>query len=458
MNQLETIIALATGYCESAIGIIRLSGPESLNLVWSVTNHKSYKPRVSTYTKIFSANDHQVIDEVLVTYFPEPNSYTGEDIVEIACHGSLPVLKKMLDTLLISGARLALPGEFTKRAFLNGKMDLTQAEAVQDLISAKTSLGANIALDGLSGKTANWISELRKELIDVLSNLEAALDFPDEIDFISVDDFKNKVIAVKNRIDIAINNFKQGKILKEGLKVAIAGCPNVGKSSLLNCMLKEERALISHIAGTTRDTIEEYMSIRDIPIHLIDTAGLHKTKDEIELMGIRRTYNKLLAADLTLYILDITQGVTKKDIENISNLSKSTVFIILNKSDLLSNSQIEESIHLAQGVLEVSNVPLALSAKSQIGILDLEARIEEFVFRGLQNKEDLIISNIRQQQKLITARESLEEVLKSILKETPLDCLAVDLKQAVIELGEITGEHVSEEVIVNIFEQFCVGK
>ena len=429
--------------------------PKASGSVSAVVGAGSNLPKASVIVRA-GLNLPVLRDSVLVTYFPAPNSYTGEDIVEISCHGSLPVLKGLLEACLGFGARLADRGEFTKRAFLNGKLDLTQAEAVQELISAKTELAAEIALQGLTGSLSHKIKETRQQLVDLLSHLEAAIDFPEEIEFLSDNQFELQLSALAGTINQLVESAQLGKIIKDGIRVAIIGRPNVGKSTLLNALLGEERALISHIPGTTRDTIEEMLNIEGIPIHLIDTAGLRETKDEIEQMGMARTRQKAQESNIVLLVLDAGDLWTSEDKKFLEEYSKEKCLVVINKIDLAK--QTAALVQLTEPDFYHGEI-VQISAKQNKGLSKLRTAIKDLAVRGIPPKTDgLVITNLRQLEKLKVSALALHHLEQAVNANVPPDCFAVDLKSSIVALGEITGEQVSEEVINNIFDKFCVGK
>ena len=459
----ETIVALATAFAESAIGLIRLSGPQALAIVCQLTQAAPlFEARKSILLKLFSIKGAGgslplLLDSCLVTYFPAPHSYTSEDVIEIACHGSLPVLKSILEECIYLGARLAERGEFTKRAFLNGKLDLAQAEAVQELISARTELGADIALQGIAGSVSNEIKALRQQLVDLLSHLEAAIDFPDEIDFLSNIDFEAKLSGLLKAVEQLIESAHFGQIIKEGIRVAIIGRPNVGKSTLLNALLGQDRALISHLPGTTRDTIEEMLNIDGIPVHIIDTAGLRDTEDEVEQMGIALTRRKAQEAHIVILVLDAEDLWTTEDKKLFEEYHNEKLILVINKIDLSGNLELSAPSRRVPSTF--SGPVISISAKHNQGLENLRAALKNIAYDGVPAKrEGLVITNLRQLDKLRVADQSLLHLEQAIKNQVPLDCLSIDLKNSIVALGEITGEQVSEEIINNIFDKFCVGK
>jgi tRNA modification GTPase len=474
----ETIVAVSSGLVESAIGVIRLSGPDALAILHQLTLSSSPPiPRQMFRTLIHVPQTQTILDDGMAVVFYSPHSYTGEDVVEWFGHGSLPILKEIVSACLHLGARLARPGEFTQRAFLNGKMDLSQAESVQQLIAAKTDAAAHVALEGVQGKIHEEIQSLRQSLVELLTALEGSLDFPDEIDFLESAEFLQKIETQRVVAQTIFGNSKKGKLLREGVVVAIAGRPNVGKSTLLNRLLGEERALTSHLPGTTRDTIEEWIQLEGVPVKLIDTAGLRDAPDEVEQMGVARAKRKLAEADVIVFLLDAVEEVTTEDEAFLSEYGKEKILVLWNKCDSLKN-------HRSTGILPVrasestgkmpvrasestgkmpvlleTEKQLFISAKTGEGIDGLLNAIKRRILSGeLQHAGGVTLTSARQVEELVRASEALQRTEMAIRESMPLECVAVDLKAAIVALGYITGDAVSEEVIRNIFERFCVGK
>jgi len=446
----DTIVAIATANGVGGIGIIRVSGSDSLKIVKNFFKiGDSPESHKAVLGKVY--DDQEIVDRSLAIFFKGPNSFTGEDTVEFHCHGSPYILNKVLHLALRYGARIAEPGEFTKRAFLNGKIDLTQAEAVYDLINAKTSLALKSANDQLEGKLSTIIKKMRQELLAKLSHIEAIIDFPDEIDEEPLEHFAPLIKESDNKIAELLQTAETGKIYREGVKVAIAGKPNAGKSSLLNSLLRFERAIVTEIAGTTRDTLEEYISIRGIPIQIVDTAGLRETEDQIEKMGIERSRNSIEAAQLVLFVVEATTPLAKDEKEILALLQKEKAFIIVcNKIDLSENLNLGE-------LADFENL-VFISAKFDRGIEKLEDKIASILLAGKTDSALSVNINNRHQEILYRASESLQKCLKTISEGLPIDFLAIDLKAAIISMGEVIGEEVTEEVITEIFANFCVGK
>lgn len=446
----DTITAISTPAGLGGIGIVRMSGKKSSEII---KNFFSVKKKLESHKVYFGKifEDENIIDTVLVLYLQAPKSFTGEDTIEIHCHGNSYILNKVLELCIKYGARLAKNGEFTQRAFLNGKIDLTQAEAVYDIINSKTSLSLQNANNLLEGKLSDKINKLRNELIKTLSHIEAIIDFPDEIDEEPLSTFIPTISSVYNEIQKLIKTSEAGQIYREGIKIAIVGKPNVGKSSLLNALLRIERAIVTDIPGTTRDTLEEYLNIKGIPINIIDTAGIRHTEDKIEKIGIEKSKESINKAQLVLFIISAeNKKLDEQEIEIIKELnSKNKEFIlIINKIDLSDNFVIPD----------ITENKIFISAKYDRGIENLENKIVELI---LKNKTDTSLDiniNNRHKEILLRTIESLEKSMNTIKNNLPIDFLTIDIKSAIVSMGEITGEDVTEEVITEIFNNFCVGK
>ncbi|NPB04783.1 MAG: tRNA uridine-5-carboxymethylaminomethyl(34) synthesis GTPase MnmE [Aquificae bacterium] len=454
----DTIAAIATPYGESAIGVLRLSGPDTLEILKKVFRGRSgrLKPRFAHYGLIVDEGG-EPIDEAVVVYYKGPHSYTGEDMAEISVHGNPIILKKVLERLLSAGARLAEPGEFTKRAFLNGKLDLTQAEAVAELISAKTDLARRLALNQLRGALSKEIKPLRDELLTLHALVESSIEFEEEdIPTIEREELKGRLERILERVNRLLETAKAGKYLRRGLKLAIVGRPNVGKSSLFNKLLGQERAIVTSVEGTTRDYLEETLSLGGVPIRLVDTAGIRKATDEVEKIGIERSLRQLEEADLVLFVLDASaQGLTPEELElaeKIARLNK-PVLVVLNKADLGRRLELPENFPL-------KGVPtLAVSAKTGEGIEELKDRIlEEAGLKGAAEGGQIYVS-VRHGELLRRAKAALENALEYLRSDfySP-EILMLDLREATDALGEIVGEVTTEDVLGQIFSTFCIGK
>ena len=458
-----TIAAISTAYGEAGIGIVRMSGPDSLDVLKKVfisnaLNDKEIKPRHMYYGKVADPANGQIVDECLAVYMPGPYSYTGEDVAEIQCHGSVISYKRILSLLLENGAVLAEPGEFTKRAFLNGRMDLAQAEAVIDIIKAKSSRSFETAVDQLSGNLSQRVRSVRALLLDTLVELSVNMDYPDEdIEEITYGKLKNSLSDIKEKLEELSSSSKEGRIIREGLLVSIVGKPNVGKSSLMNMLLKENRSIVTDIPGTTRDTIEEQISVRGISMRFVDTAGIRESSDVIESIGIERSKDAFNRSDLILFILDPSQQVSAEDRQLLEMLDGRQSIIIINKIDIKSNIK---DILLSQGIdpgtLENA---VYISAKTGEGIEDLEDRIELMVTGGkMRREDDVLVTNIRHADLIDKAISELELSLKMIKDREPIDIIEINVRSAFDLLGEITGETASGEIIDEVFSRFCLGK
>lgn len=455
----ETIAAIATPFGEGGIGIIRMSGEESLKIVKDIFVPASGKPltnRMLTYGHVYD-DEKNVIDEVMAVFMKAPKTYTREDVVEINCHGGVVPVQKILSLILSKGARLAEPGEFTKRAFLNGRLDLTQAEAVIDLISAKAEKTFDVAMKQLEGAVSGKIRECREALTDVLVNLTVNIDYPDEdIEEITYKELAHDLETVLSEIKLLLAGFDTGKILKEGLRVAIIGKPNVGKSSLMNALLKESRAIVTDIPGTTRDTIEENLSIRGIPVVLTDTAGIRETEDYVEAMGIERSKESFNRADLIIMVMDGSGEIENTDLEIIEKLDPVKSVILLNKNDLATGIAVDDVKRITpNGETEV----ISVSMKKTDDILRIEEILLERICLGkVTQQNSAVITNVRQKNLLDTAALSLSDAIEATYALEPLEVLEIDVKEAYLALGEILGEETAENILEEVFSRFCLGK
>ena len=449
---MKTIAAITTSIGSGGVGIIRISGEEALNIVKKVfvpVKPGELKPFSLKLGHIIDENK-TVVDQVLVSYFRAPKSYTGEDVCEINCHGGNIAVNRVLELVLQNGATLAEGGEFTKRAFLNGKLDLTQAEAVIDLINSKSEKEGKASIKQLEGKLGNEIRGIKDEIISLLADIEANIDYPEYEDIEDVRREKIDEILENqiNRLYKLEQSFESGKILKNGIMTAIVGKPNVGKSSLLNMLLKEERAIVTEIAGTTRDTIEECVTIKGITLRLIDTAGIRETEDIVENIGVEKSKKALENAELVLFLIDGSTGILPEDREILEAVKDKNHIVLINKIDI-KNQEID---------INTDNV-IRISAKTGEGIEDLENKIEEmFNLKKLDTENEFIITNIRHKDLLNKARNGLKQAKETILNGLPIDMISINIKTAIESLGEILGESISEDVLNKIFEKFCVGK
>jgi tRNA modification GTPase len=456
----ETIAAISTPIGESGIGIIRISGSLAEPIIRQIFRPKRDQfPLISHqfhYGEIIDPKKGHPIDEALVVLMKGPKTYTREDIVEIDCHGGYLILQKVLELVLSQGARMAHPGEFTKRAFLNGRIDLTQAEAVIDLIRAKTSEGIDIANQQLKGFLYKEMNGLKESLLGHLSLIEAHIDFPEEeIDTIHQSGMKQDILDSVQKLDKWISTYEEGRVIREGISCAIIGKTNVGKSSLLNVLLKQERAIVTPIPGTTRDVIEEVLNIHGIPVRLMDTAGLRKTVDSVEQEGVKRTKEKVEDSDLILLILDGSRELDRDDLEIFLEIKGKKKVIIVNKKDLPQKISMEElKIRFSMDPI------ISISALKQEGIEDLKKIIHSTLIHGeiRISPEHLIVANIRHKTLLAQIKENLSNTVKSLEDGTPLEFIAFEIRSALDCLGEMVGETTTEEVLNRIFAQFCIGK
>ncbi|HHW67699.1 MAG: tRNA modification GTPase [Epulopiscium sp.] len=457
----DTIAAISTPPGTGGIGIIRLSGKDVFSIVNPIfrgkKNQDLSKVRSHTihYGYIIDKESKKTIDEVLVMVMKAPNTYTKEDIVEINCHGGIVSVRKVLEQVLKMGARLAEPGEFTKRAFLNGRIDLSQAEAVIDIIEAKTDMSLSTAMDQLEGSLSHRIGEIREELLEIMAHIEAAIDYPEyDIEELGYDRVRKRIEEIRANIHRLLDTADSGKILREGVKTAIVGKPNVGKSSLLNALLREQRAIVTNIPGTTRDVLEEYINISGVPFKLIDTAGIRETEDVVEQIGVNRSKEIIESADLIIMILDLSTSLTEEDMYIMNLIENKKKLVLLNKTDLPAKLDKNEIYNRF-----TQNEILEISAKNREDIERLEETLKEMFMTGKINMEEsIMITNLRHKDALIKADECLKDALSTIDMEMPEDCLSIDLTNAYKYLGEITGESVQDDLIQKIFSQFCLGK
>lgn len=458
MGTTDTIVAVATGMSESGIAVVRLSGPDAV-AVANMGFHGADLSSAPTHTVHygFFSDKERTIDEVLTTVFRAPRSYTKEDTVEISCHGSPLIARQITEALISYGARLAEPGEFTKRAFLNGRIDLTEAESVMELISAKSELARKNSLRQLRGSLYEKVVGLRKRLLHRLAFLEAALDDPEHYELGGFSaELKTELEQISTEIKDLLSTAENGRFLTEGILTVIVGKPNVGKSSLLNLLLGEERAIVTEIAGTTRDTLEEVMQLRGVPLRIMDTAGIRETEDTVEKIGVKRARDAVRDADLALLVIDASVPLSAEDREIASLLSGKQTIVLLNKTDLTPIVTEE----LLRETLISDEVPiLPFSSKEGIGLERLEKTIEKVFFsKNVSMNDEIILTNVRQKEALIEADRSLSLVLQSMKDQMPEDLYAVDLMDAYTSLGQLIGEEVGEDLLNEIFSKFCMGK
>lgn len=465
----DTITAISTPIGESGIGIVRLSGPKAIEIAQKIFRDKKLKKKnivdFSSYTAhyglLVDPENEEIIDETILILMKKPKSYTREDIVEFNCHGGILPLRKVLETVVSCGVRIAEPGEFTKRAFLNGRIDLSQAEAVIDLIQAKTGRSLKSSLSQLEGSLKEKITDLREKIIRIAAEIEAPMDFPDQdIEELDLMEIQKRIEDILKEVAYLLDTLDYGKILKEGVNTVIVGKTNVGKSSLFNALLRESRAIVTPLPGTTRDTIEELLNIKGIAFRIVDTAGLKNPENIVEKISIKRMRKFLEKnADLILAMFDVNTLLSKEDMEVIQEINKAKernkkIIIIENKIDLIEKIE-------RQKLFKLLNIKedVRISLKDKIGIDQLEEELAKAVFNGLVIPENgVIINNVRQSAALKRAKNGLEHVLEGIKKKMPYDFLTIDLKEALDSLDEITGDSVSDEIINNIFSRFCIGK
>ncbi len=456
--EFDTIAAISTALGEGGIAIIRVSGEDALEIVDNIFKGSKKLSTVDSHTinygKLFDEHGN-VVDEVLVSVMRSPKTYTKEDVVEINCHGGLIAAKRVLELVLDNGARLAEPGEFTKRAFLNGRIDLSQAEAIIDIIRSKTDRAMNIALKQVEGQLSKQIIKMRRELLEVLAHIEVTIDYPEhDVETVTHNLLLEKSNSVKKEIERLIEVANQGKVLREGISTVIVGRPNVGKSSLLNALVHENKAIVTEIPGTTRDVIEEYINIKGIPLKLVDTAGIRETEDLVEKIGVERSKKALEEADLVLYVLNYNDTLHEDDLQLMEILKDTNVIVIINKTDLSNQLDIE----IIKELLSKSPI-IYTSMKEEIGLEELETAISQLFFAGNIKQDDFTyVSNSRHIQLLKQSRQSVADAINSIEEYIPIDMIAIDIKNTWDALGMIICDSVSEDLVDQIFTQFCVGK
>lgn len=453
----DTIAAISTAPGVGGIGIIRISGDNAFNIVSKIfvvkdKNFDVLNPIANTIKYGVIKQEDDVVDEVLVSFFRAPNSYTTENIAEINCHGGIVVIRKILSLLIENGARLAQPGEFTKRAFINGRIDLAQAESIIDIISSKSDKARSIAVSQLSGGLSRKLKEINKVLYDILIQIEAGIDYPEhEIEEVAKKDIKQKAENVLSSLNSIYKSFDEGKVLKEGVKTVILGKPNVGKSSLMNVLLKEERAIVTDIPGTTRDTITETANIRGIPLLIVDTAGIRETSDMVEEIGVKKAVNEIESADMIIAVFDLSRELDSEDKKIIELIKNKKSIIIVNKEDLDRKWNVDE-------ILKNEDV-IFVSIKNMTGIERIEDKIEEmWKTTDLSTGEDVIITSLRHKNLIFEAISELKSGIEAIDIDMPLDMISINVKVAAEKIGEILGDNVTEDVIKGIFERFCLGK
>lgn len=456
---MSTIASISTAPGIGGIGIIRMSGEKSFEVLDKifVAKNKQNIDEIKGYTIKYGniVEDGQIIDEVLVSYFKAPRSYTTENMCEINSHGGTVIVRKILELCLKNGAELAEPGEFTKRAFLNGRIDLAQAESVIDVINAKSDKEAKSGIKQLEGFLSKEIKEIKQEIMDVLVNIEVTIDYPEyDTPEVQQEELSGMLQSVGQRLIKLEKSFDNGKIIKEGIKTAIIGKPNAGKSSLLNAILKEDRAIVTDIAGTTRDTIEEFVTINGIPLKLIDTAGIREASDKVEKIGVEKSIKLAEEADLVIAIFDSSKELTEEDIEILKLIENKKSIILLNKNDL--NSVISEN---DEKLKKASKNILKISALNKTGIDELYEKISElFNLNEINLDNDILITNVRHKNIISKSLENVKKANEALNMNMPIDIITIYIKEILEDLGEITGEVVTEDIINEIFSKFCLGK
>ena len=445
----DTIVAISTALGEGAISIIRVSGDDAINIVNNIFKGKDLN-KVSSHTINYGhiIYKDEIIDEVLVSVMRSPKTYTKEDVIEINTHGSVAVVNKIMEILLLSGCRLAEPGEFTKRAFLNGRIDLTEAEGVMDLINSETELTRKMAVNELSGKVSKLITDLRDKIVALISNIEVNIDYPEyeDIEVVTIDKIKNQVQEMKEELTNILKLSEDGKILKDGIKTVILGKPNVGKSSLLNALLEEDKAIVTDVKGTTRDIVEGSIIVGGVKLNLIDTAGVRKSSDVVEKIGIEKSLSLIEEAELILLVLDSSEELTEEDKFLLDKTKDKKRIVIMNKDDLKNNNKYNEDV-------------IRISAKTNQGIDLVKDKIKElFNANAFLNKNLTYFTNVRQITLLKQAIESLNDAYQGVLNNSEIDMIEIDLKLAWERLGDIIGANYTEELIDNLFSRFCLGK
>ncbi len=455
----NTITAISTPMGYGGIGIIRISGEEAFNILDEIFKGDTKKPsQWETHTIHYGHivdEKSTIIDEVFVSVMKAPKTYTREDIVEINCHSGTKVLQNVLELVIRKGAKIAEPGEFTKRAFLNGRIDLSQAEAVIDIINAKTDLSRQTAIQQLSGNISKKVNHFSQEILQMISHIEASIDYPEhDLEQMNLEQINDKCKILIDEINNLISSANKGKIIRDGIETAIIGRPNTGKSSLLNALIDEERAIVTDIAGTTRDILQEYVNINDIPLKIIDTAGIRETQDIIEKIGVEKSRKYAMSADLILVMIDGSKQLENDDFEILNLTENKNSIIIINKSDLPQQADIEK----INKYIKNDNI-VNLSLKTSSGIESLYEKIKYMFYEGEINvNEEIFINNMRHKDSLIQAVQALQNAINTIQSGLSEDFVSIDLQQSYNFLGEITGETLDEDIVNKIFSEFCLGK
>lgn len=445
----DTIAAISTNLSPSAISIIRISGKEAINKINKITNINLKSKKSHTISYAYIKENNEIIDEVLITIMKAPKTFTTEDIIEINCHGGIATTKKVLELILKQNIRLAEPGEFTKRAFLNGRIDLTKSQAVQDLVTVKSDKARKLAISNLTGATGNKIKNLREKLIQIISNIEVNIDYPEykDIEEMTTDKIKQEITNIEEELITIIKNSKNSKLITNGINIAIIGKPNVGKSSILNRLIKEEKAIVTNIPGTTRDIVEANFTLEGILLNLIDTAGIRKSKDIVEQIGVEKSKKAIEEADLILLVLNNNEEKTKEDEELLELTKHKKRIIIINKTDLEKKLNLKEENQIYT------------TTTNEDGLKPLTDKIKEmFSLNEIDTNDFYYVSNIEQLHKIESCKENITSIKEGLKQNIPIDLLEIDLKNIWQTLGEVIGETYTEELLDNLFSKFCVGK
>ncbi|ACL77773.1 tRNA uridine-5-carboxymethylaminomethyl(34) synthesis GTPase MnmE [Ruminiclostridium cellulolyticum] len=456
----DTIAALSTPYGTGGIGVIRISGGQAFDtankIFRSSKTIEEIHSHTVTYGKIVDPKLNDVVDEVLLLKMCKPNTFTREDVIEIHCHGGIVVVNRVLELIFKNGVRPAQPGEFTKRAFLNGRIDLSQAEAIIDLINSKTVESSKAAVSHLEGRLSLRLKSIREVLVGLLAHIEVTVDYPEhDIEEITGENVLENLIKIKEELITLAGTFERGKILREGIDIVIAGKPNVGKSSLLNQLSGSTKAIVTDIPGTTRDIIEEYVNIKGIPAKIIDTAGIRSTEDVVETIGVNRAYEAIESADLIIAVLSADTGVTEEDIQILKMIKNKKSLILINKTDLVEKN----SISKIKQQLSECDIVLEASVIKDVGIEELETAISGLFIKGdISSNNEVLLTNARHKYLVDRAINDIEQALNSFETGMPLDMVTIDIKSCADSIGEITGESIDEAVLHNIFSRFCIGK
>lgn len=457
---LDTITSISTPMGEGAIGIVRLSGPQAVEIADKLYKGKHLLNDVPSHTinygHIIDPESKEVVEEVMVSVLRAPKTFTREDIIEINCHGGILTINRVLELTMTYGARMAEPGEFTKRAFLNGRIDLSQAEAVMDFIRSKTDRASKVAMNQIEGRLSDLIKKQRQSILEILAQVEVNIDYPeyDDVEDATTEFLLEQSKEIKQEINRLLDTGAQGKIMREGLSTVIVGKPNVGKSSMLNNLIQDNKAIVTEVAGTTRDVLEEYVNVRGVPLRLVDTAGIRETEDIVEKIGVERSRKALSQADLILFVLNNNEALTKEDYTLYEVVKNEDVIVIVNKMDLEQNIDINEVKDM------IGDTPLIqTSMLKQEGIDELEIQIRDLFFGGeVQNQDMTYVSNSRHISLLKQARQTIQDAIDAAESGVPMDMVQIDLTRTWEILGEIIGETASDELIDQLFSQFCLGK